>query len=89
MKVVKRTDNYTIYQRRDKRYAIEDKKRNPIRGDDKVKILVEEKLLEQKLPEPPAPAEEAAAEPAAEAPTEEAAGEEAAQEESQEEKPAE
>ena len=86
MKVVKRTDNYTIYKRRDNRYAIEDKKRNPIRGEDKVKILVEEGLLDQKLPQPPAEAEEAAAETAAEAPAEEGAE---AQEESEEEKPAE
>ena len=39
MKLVKKRPEYTIYQRRDDRYAIETKKGNAINGDDKIKIL--------------------------------------------------
>jgi len=69
MKVVKKTDEYTIMQRRDKRHAVVDSKGNAINGDDKARILSAEGLI--KIPEPKA--EEAPAEEAAEAPAEEAA----------------
>ena len=66
MKVVKKTDEYTIMQRRDKRHAIIDSNGKAINGDDKAKILSAEGLI--KIPEPKA------AEPAeAEAPAEAAA----------------
>jgi hypothetical protein len=89
VKVVKKTDEYTIYEKRSGRLAIKDANKNWINGEDKVKILVEEKLLEVKLPEP-APeepeAEETAAEETADTAEEEAApeaeGEETAEEES-------
>ena len=88
MKVVKRTDAYTIYQRGDERYAVKGADKKPINGDDKVRILLEEGLIKAVAPAAPepeaeeAPAEEAAAEeaPAEEAPAEEAAAEEAAAE---------
>lgn len=37
MKVVKKTDEYTIYQRGDERYAVQDAKKKPVNGDDKVR----------------------------------------------------
>lgn len=92
MKLVKKTDEYSIYLRGDKRYAVEDAGKNPVNGDEKVRILVAEDLLKvaapAKVEEPAAeeaPAEEAAAEEEAaeaeEAPAEEAAAEEPAAEE--------
>lgn len=80
MKLVKKTAEYSIYKRSDDRYAVRDANKQPINGDEKVKILVAEDLLKIALPAAPVeePAEEAAAE---EAPAEEAAAEEAAAEE--------
>ena len=78
MKVVKKTDEYTIFQRGDERYAVKDADKNAVNGEDKVKILLAEGLI--KVTEPAeAPVEEAAEEEAAEEATEEAA-EEAAEE---------
>ncbi len=79
MKLVKKTDDYSIYQRRDERYAVKDANKNAVNGEEKVKILVAEGLVEVKVAQPAAeePAEEAAAEEAsAEAPAEEEASEE-------------
>jgi hypothetical protein len=70
MKVVKKTDDYIVYSRRDGRYAVTGSDRKPINGDDKVRILVEEGLLKVAAPAPKA-------EPEAEAPVEEAAADEA------------
>lgn len=76
MKVVKKTDNYIIYARRDGRYAVTGTDRKAVNGDDKVRILADEGLLKVAAPAPKAKAEaeapaaeEAAAEaePAAEA----------------------
>ena len=70
MKVVKKTSEYTISQRRDGRYAVVDSNKSPINGEEKVKVLLAEKLVKITAPAPaPAPeVEEAAAEdaPAAE-----------------------
>ena len=85
MKVVLRNDEYTIYQRRDGRYAVEGADKKAINGDEKVAILVANDLIKAALPAAPEPepaeetAEEAAAEEAAaeEAPAEAAASEEA------------
>lgn len=74
MKVVKKTDEYTIFQRRDNRYAVQDASKKAVNGEDKAKILLAEGLI--KIPEPKtAPVEEAPTEKAAkaEAPEEEAA----------------
>ena len=91
VKVVKKTPEYTIYQRGDERYAVKDANKKPVNGDEKVRILAEEGLLKVAVPAAPVVeevAEEAAAEeatteePAAEeAPAEEPAAEEAAAEE--------
>lgn len=74
MEVVKKTDDYVIYQKRSKRYAIRNADRKWIGGDEKIKILVQEKLLDVAIPKPKeeAPAEEAEASPE-EAPAEEEA----------------
>lgn len=82
MKLVKKTDEYSIYLRGDKRYAVEDAARKAVNGDDKVRILVAEGLLKEAAPAEP---EEPAAE---EAPVEESAEAEAAAEEPGAEEPA-
>lgn len=64
MKTVKKTAEYTIFQRNDERYAIQRPDRSWINGDEKVAILIAEDLRKKPEPkpaEPEAPAEEAAA----------------------------
>ncbi|MCX2981805.1 hypothetical protein EYC98_13140 [Halieaceae bacterium IMCC14734] len=92
MKVVKKTSEYTIYQRGDKRYAVQDANKRQVNGEEKVRILVEEGLLTVSVaaaPEPEPEVEEAAEEVAEEAAAEEAPAEEeapAAEEAAEEEK---
>jgi hypothetical protein len=100
MKVLKKTDDYTVYQKRSGRYAVVGSDKKNINGEDKVKILIAEGIVKQELPKEPEPevveeateevAEEAAEETVAEeAPAEEAPAEEApAEEESAAEEPA-
>jgi hypothetical protein len=91
MKLVKKTDDYSIYQRGDDRYAVRDADKRPINGDEKVRILVAEELIKAALPAEPEPeAEESAEETEVEATAEEEApaAEEAA-DEAEEEAPAE
>lgn len=77
MKVVATTDEYTIYQKRNERYAIRKGDRAWVNGDEKVAILLEHQLIKAapvKAPEPEpeaAAGEEAAAEEGAEASAEE------------------
>ncbi|MCB1695797.1 MAG: hypothetical protein KDI34_06170 [Halioglobus sp.] len=69
MKLVKKTDEYSIYQRGDKRYAVEDARKQPVNGDEKVRILVAEQLVKVTAPakkEEPVAEEVAAVEAAAE-----------------------
>ena len=96
MKLVKKTDDYTIYQRGDNRYAVQDANKNTLNGEDKVRILLEEGLIKAAAPAAPvvevveeeAPAAEEA--PAEEVPAEEVVAEEApAEEPAAEEAPAE
>lgn len=64
MKLVKKTDDYTIFARGDNRYALQDANKQPINGDDKIRILLEEDLIKAAAPAEPveeAPAEEEAA----------------------------
>jgi hypothetical protein len=68
MKVVVTNDEYTIYQRRDGRYAVEGADKKPINGDEKVTILLANELIS--VTPPAAPEEEAAPEAAEEAETE-------------------
>ena len=65
MKVVVTNDEYTIYQRRDGRYAVEGADKKPINGDEKVTILLANELIS--VTPPAAPEDEAAPEAAEEA----------------------
>ncbi|KGE03649.1 hypothetical protein [Pseudohaliea rubra] len=81
MKLIKKTAEYRIYQRRDERYAVESAHGKPVNGDEKVAILLAEGLVTApavKQPEPEAAAEEAAADEGAEA-AEEAPAEDSAE----------
>ncbi len=84
MKLVKKTDEYSIYKRRDDRYAVKDAANNSVNAEEKVRILVAEGLISAALPAEPEPEVEEAAEEAAaeEASAEESSEEEAAEEES-------
>ena len=63
MKLIKKTAEYSVLERRDGRYAVKSSNGKMINGDDKVAILVTEKLV--KAPEPkPEPVEETSAEEA-------------------------
>lgn len=81
MKVLKQTDDYTIYQKRSGRHAVKGADRKWINGEEKVKILLEAGLI--KVSAPAAPAEP---EPAEETAAEEAPAEAAEQSEPEEEK---
>lgn len=98
MKVVKKTAEYTIYQKRSGRHAVKGADKQWINGEDKAKILLEANLIKLSAPAPaPAPvedetpAEEVTEAPEAEAsPAEAEASEQAAGEANQEqEKPSE
>ena len=81
MKILKKTPEYTVYEKRSKRYAVKDSDKKWINGDDKVKILLAEKLIEVKLPAPKVEEPEEVAAEAAEATETEVAAEEAPAEE--------
>lgn len=73
MKVVVTNDEYTIYRRRDERYAVEGADKRPINGDEKITILLANELIS--VSPPAAPEEEAAPEEAEAAETEAEAAE--------------
>ena len=85
MKLVKKTAEYSIYKRSDDRYAVRDANKQPVNGDEKVRILLAENLIKVTAPSAPAEpvAEEAAPEPVAEEAAPEPAAEEAAGEASE------
>jgi len=68
MELVKKSGEYTIYKKRSGRFGVKNSKGKWINGEDKVKVLLGEKLIKACLPKEK-PAEEAA--PAEEAPAEE------------------
>lgn len=68
MKTVKKTAEYTIYQKRNGRFAVKGADKKWVNKDDKVAILLDAGLIKVTLP---------AEKPAEEAPAEEAAAEEA------------
>jgi len=72
MKVVKKTAEYTVYQKRNNRYGVQGNNKQWINSDDKVKILLAEGLIT--VSEPAAPSE-----PEAEQEVAEAAGDETAE----------
>ncbi|MDG1987040.1 MAG: hypothetical protein P8J18_03615 [Halieaceae bacterium] len=51
MKVVKKTETYTIFHRNDNRYAVKDLAKNYINGIEKTRILIEEGLINAALRE--------------------------------------
>ena len=55
MKLVKKTAEYSIYQRSDERYAVKDANKKSVNGDEKVRILVTEELIKVALPAEPEP----------------------------------
>jgi hypothetical protein len=65
MQVVTRTGEYTIYRKRNQRYAVRNKAKQWVRGDDKVAILLAHSLLEAPVPKAPAAEETVAEETAA------------------------
>ncbi len=60
MEIIKQTKAYTIYKKRNGRHAVQGPKKAWIRGEDKVKILLDEGLIQLSQPrvEEEAPAEE-------------------------------
>lgn len=62
MKTVKKTAEYTIFLRNDKRHAVRGANRTWINGDDKVAILQKENLVKKPEPKPEPVVEEAPAE---------------------------
>lgn len=86
MKVIAKTDEYTIYQKRNERYAVKSAAKAWVNGDEKVAILLEHKLIDVAAPKAPEPeAAEEATEQAAEAEEGEVeAGEEAAADDAEE-----
>ena len=81
MKLVKKTDDYSIYQRGDKRYAVEDASKSAVNGEEKVRILVEEGLITVSVAAEPEAVVEEAVEEVAEEAAEEAPAEEASESE--------
>ena len=76
MKLVKKVDGFSIYQRRDERYAVADKAGKAVNGEEKIKLLLAEGLIKLSEAAPAeAPAEDAAEETAAEGEAEEAPAE--------------
>ena len=66
MEIVKKTPEYEIIKKRSGRYGVRDANRKWVNGEEKVKILLAEKLIKAPEPKPAEadepPAEEAAAE---------------------------
>ena len=79
MKEVQTSGEYKIYEKRSGRYAVKDKNKRYVNGDDKAKILADAGLVTIPVPKPKPVEEEAPAEEAA--PSEEASVEEAPAEE--------
>ena len=61
MKLIKKTGDYSIYARGDSRYAVKNSDKQPVNGDEKVKILLAEGLIKVTEPSAPAEPEEASA----------------------------
>ena len=76
MKVVTRTDEYTIYKKRSQRYAVRNRNKEWVRGEDKVAILLAHNLVVAPAPKGPDHSEEPPVEGSAAAET--AAGAEGA-----------
>lgn len=73
MKRIAKTDEHTIYEKRSGRYAVKDKQKRWVRGDDKLAVLNAQGLVKAPAPKAAAPEVEAESPAAEEA---EASGEE-------------
>lgn len=71
MKTVKKTAEYTVYQKRSNRFAVKGADNAWINGEEKVKILLAEDLVKVAAPSAKEEPAAEAAEPEAEAPAEE------------------
>jgi len=78
MKKVQQAGDHGIYQKRSGRYAVQDKAKKWVNGDEKTKILLETGLIKVSAPKPAAPPEEPEEAAAEEAPGEEEGGEQPA-----------
>ncbi|MGS2723095.1 hypothetical protein ACVBEJ_05065 [Porticoccus sp. GXU_MW_L64] len=78
MKTIKKTADYTIYQKRNERYAVKGADKKWVNGEEKAKILLAEELIKLSVA---APVEEEPVEEVTEEATEEAVAEEAPAEE--------
>ncbi len=54
MKLLKKTTQYSIYQRGDARYAVKDARKQPVNGAEKARILLAEELIKATTPAQPA-----------------------------------
>jgi hypothetical protein len=54
MKLVKRTEHYSIYKRGDERYAVTNASKQSVNGEAKTHILLEEGLIKAMAPAKPA-----------------------------------
>jgi hypothetical protein len=63
MKKVQQAGDYTIFQKRSGRYAVQDKEKNWVNAEEKTKILLDAALIKAAPPKPPGPETEAEAEP--------------------------
>lgn len=52
MELVKKAETYTVYKKRNGRYGVKDAKGNWINGEEKIKILLTEKLIKAPAPKP-------------------------------------
>ncbi len=61
MKLVKKVEGFSVYQRRDGRYAVETSKGKAVNGEEKVAVLLAQELIKVTAPKAveEAPAEEA------------------------------
>jgi hypothetical protein len=61
VKKVKKTNDYSVFQKRSGRYAVRDNDKKWLHGEDKTKVLLGEGLIKLPEPKPAAPAEPEAA----------------------------
>ncbi|MFK7829470.1 MAG: hypothetical protein AB8B57_06795 [Congregibacter sp.] len=73
MKLIKKTDEYSIFQRGDERYAVKDAAKKAVNGDEKAAVLLAEGLIKVSQPGTPEKAEPATDEPAVDESAEDAA----------------
>jgi hypothetical protein len=69
MKLVKKTAQYSIYQRGDNRFAVKDARKKAVNGEEKTRILEAEELVKVAIPAKATVEESPAEENAAEAET--------------------